>query len=141
MISFAWLLRLAHLSPPPSTSFVLTMQESVSALRCAASSRRPIGISKRYAEYRALNFLGRHVMASTPLAGVLRRRRWRKGFHGISFLISLARSHELSRSFNPRHLGMWTQFSRVILFALVSLWCKLCVGKGHGASARRPKCR
>lgn len=34
-----------------------------------ARGGRSDGISKRYAEYRALNFLGRHVMASTPLDG------------------------------------------------------------------------
>ena len=53
----------------PLLSFLPCRNQFRHCAALPARGGRSDGISKRYAEYRALNFLGRHVMASTPLDG------------------------------------------------------------------------
>ena len=140
MISFPWLLRLAHLSPPPSTSFHAGICFGT-ALRCrlGAADRNKLAVRR----ISCAKFLGKVCNGLNATGGSFEKASLEKRVPWNILPQFVARSHvlSLSRSFNPRRLGMWTQFSRVILFALLSLRCKLCVGKGYSASARRPKCR
>ena len=66
------ILRMAPRARSPLAAIVHFLPCMNQFRHCAAlpaRGGRSDGISKRYAEYRALNFLGRHVMASTPLDG------------------------------------------------------------------------